>query len=261
MVDEIARRRPPDPSLLDRIARVAHGVRAARRGWCSCTTTSRRPSTSSACTSSSCKQCYHGRRELTAYIARCDLALGDSEFNRQELEALGFPPTGVLPVVPDFAHLDVPPDPRRARGRSTTSWTNILFVGRVDPEQEARRCDPRPSTPTRRCYNPRSRLLLVGSYGGFETYLAHAARARRAARRAGRPHPRPGHERGADGALRRRRSLPLRQRARGLLRAARSRAFYKRCRCSPTPRRRCRRRWTAAACCTTRKDPFERRAR
>ncbi len=50
--------------------------------------------------------CYHGRRELGAYVGRCDLALGDSEFNRQELEGLGFPATGALPVVPGFAHLD-----------------------------------------------------------------------------------------------------------------------------------------------------------
>ena len=28
------------------------------------------------------KLCFRGRRELTAYIDRCDLALGDSEYNR-----------------------------------------------------------------------------------------------------------------------------------------------------------------------------------
>ena len=33
------------------------------------------------------KLCFRGRRELTAYIERCDLALGDSEYNRRELEA------------------------------------------------------------------------------------------------------------------------------------------------------------------------------
>ena len=33
--------------------------------------------------------CYLGRRELSAYVPRCELALGDSEFNRQELEASG----------------------------------------------------------------------------------------------------------------------------------------------------------------------------
>ncbi len=62
------------------------------------------------------KLCFRGRRELTAYIDRCDLALGDSEYNRQELEALGFRDTGVLPVVPDFTHLDVPPDTPARRG-------------------------------------------------------------------------------------------------------------------------------------------------
>ena len=39
------------------------------------------------------RQCYHGRRELLPYRSRCELALGDSEFNRQELEALGFSAT------------------------------------------------------------------------------------------------------------------------------------------------------------------------
>ena len=66
------------------------------------------------------KLCFRGRRELTAYIDRCDLALGDSEYNRQELEALGFPRTGVLPVVPDFT----PPrraTRSRARRRSSTT--------------------------------------------------------------------------------------------------------------------------------------------
>ena len=32
--------------------------------------------------------CYLGRRELALYKSRCDLALGDSEFNRQELDGL-----------------------------------------------------------------------------------------------------------------------------------------------------------------------------
>jgi hypothetical protein len=32
------------------------------------------------------RQCFRGRRELRAYANRSDLALGDSEFNRQDLE-------------------------------------------------------------------------------------------------------------------------------------------------------------------------------
>ena len=62
------------------------------------------------------RQCFRGRRELHAYVDRCDLAMGDSEFNRQDLEALGFPRTAVLPVVPDFSHLDREPN-RARRGR------------------------------------------------------------------------------------------------------------------------------------------------
>ena len=114
--------------------------------------------------------CYHGRRELAAYTLRCDLALGDSEVNRKELDELGFPATGVLPVVPGFTHLDGPPNDLVARGFDD-EWTNVLFVGRIIPNKRIEnliRCFAAYKTR----YNPRSRLLIVGSYGGFERYLA-----------------------------------------------------------------------------------------
>ena len=116
------------------------------------------------------KLCFRGRRELTAYVGRCTLALGDSEYNRQELEALGFPATGVLPVVPGFAHLDLPPDARIAASFDD-GWTNILFVGRVIPNKKFENVIRAFHAYRTRC-NPRSRLLLVGSHGGFEKYLA-----------------------------------------------------------------------------------------
>jgi glycosyltransferase involved in cell wall biosynthesis len=113
--------------------------------------------------------CYHGRRELAAYTGRCDLALGDSEFNRQELEGLGFPATGVLPVVPGFSHLDGPPNDLVARGFDD-EWTNVLFVGRVIPNKRIENLI-RFFAAYKTRYNPRSRLLVVGSCGGFERYL------------------------------------------------------------------------------------------
>jgi glycosyltransferase involved in cell wall biosynthesis len=115
-------------------------------------------------------QCFHGRRELTAYVSRCDLALGDSEYNRRELDTLGFSPTGVLPVVPDFSHLDVSPDHLLSTSFND-GWTNVLFVGRVIP---SKRFDNliRYFHAYKTLYNPRSRLLLVGSDSGFERYLA-----------------------------------------------------------------------------------------
>ena len=39
-----------------------------------------------------------GRRELATLVGHVDLALGDSEFNRLELEETGFTRTGVLPI-------------------------------------------------------------------------------------------------------------------------------------------------------------------
>ncbi len=95
-----------------------------------------------------------------------------------------------------------------------------MFVGRVIPNKKFEDVI-RAFHAYRTRHNPRSRLLLVGSYSGFERYLAMLHVAHRAARHARRALPRPRVERGADGALRRRRSVPLRQRARGLLRADR----------------------------------------
>jgi L-malate glycosyltransferase len=116
------------------------------------------------------KLCFRGRRELTAYIDRCDLALGDSEYNRQELASLGFRSTGVLPVVPDFSHLDLAQDSLLATNFND-DWTNVMFVGRVIPNKKFEDVI-RAFHAYRLRYNRRSRLLLVGSYSGFERYLA-----------------------------------------------------------------------------------------
>jgi glycosyltransferase involved in cell wall biosynthesis len=116
------------------------------------------------------RQCFRGRRELRAYAGRCDLALGDSEFNRQDLEGLGFPRTDVLPVVPDFSHLDRHPDWLIARDFDD-DWTNVIFVGRVIANKKIEDVI-RFFHAYHAFYNPRSRLLIVGAQSGFERYLA-----------------------------------------------------------------------------------------
>jgi glycosyltransferase involved in cell wall biosynthesis len=115
-------------------------------------------------------ECFRGRRELRAYADRCDLALGDSEFNRQDLEALGFTRTGVLPVVPDFSHLDGGAD-RTVADLFDDTWTNVLFVGRMVPNKKLEDLI-RFFHAYHTFYNPRSRLLLLGSHGGLERYTA-----------------------------------------------------------------------------------------
>src|SRR5262245_55780044 len=114
--------------------------------------------------------CLKGRRELGIYPGRVDLALGDSEFNRAELEALGFSPTGVLPVVPDLSHLDVAPNALVAAGFDD-DWTNIVFVGRIIPNKRIEDVI-RYFHAYQRGFNQRSRLIFVGSYTGYERYLA-----------------------------------------------------------------------------------------
>jgi L-malate glycosyltransferase len=77
-----------------------------------------------------------GRRELTTLVGRVDLALGDSEYNRQELEALGFARTGVFPIAVDTARITAAP-PRPALDQLLDDGlVNFLFVGRIAPNKK-----------------------------------------------------------------------------------------------------------------------------
>jgi glycosyltransferase involved in cell wall biosynthesis len=140
------------------------------------------------------RKCYHGRRELLAYRSRVDLALGASEFNRQELAAAGFTNTAVLPVVPDFSHLDVEPDVR-IYDSFDDDLTNILFVGRLIGNKRPDNLI-RYAHAYRTVFNPDARTNR-GSHEHFGGYLADL-RAGRPAERAERAPARPGDERRVD---------------------------------------------------------------
>lgn len=76
-----------------------------------------------------------GRRELATLARRVDLAIGVSEFNRQELETLGFGETAVVPLVVNTARLtEAPPNPALQEILSD-GFQNILFVGRLAPNK------------------------------------------------------------------------------------------------------------------------------
>jgi glycosyltransferase involved in cell wall biosynthesis len=112
--------------------------------------------------------CYHGRRELSAFGRRVRLAVGDSEFNRSELEAMGFHPTGVLPLLLDSRRLDQFPN-EVVLEMFDDGKTNILFVGRVIPNK----CFHdliKVFAFYQRYLDSNSRLLLVGEWVGFEKY-------------------------------------------------------------------------------------------
>jgi glycosyltransferase involved in cell wall biosynthesis len=113
--------------------------------------------------------CYHGRRELAAFVDRTSLALGDSDFNRAELEVIGFHPTGVLPLLLDRQQLDVPPSPTILRMYDDDK-TNFLFVGRVIPNKRFEDII-KVFYIYQKFIDPNCRLLLVGESKGFERYL------------------------------------------------------------------------------------------
>jgi glycosyltransferase involved in cell wall biosynthesis len=112
--------------------------------------------------------CYHGRRELEAFVPRVRMAVGDSEFNRSELEAMGFHPTGVLPLILDPNRLSLPPS-QVVLEMFDDDKTNFLFVGRVIPNK----CFHdliKVFAFYQRFIDRNSRLLLVGEWVGFEKY-------------------------------------------------------------------------------------------
>lgn len=110
-----------------------------------------------------------GREEVKSLASSCHLALGDSEFNRKELESVGFGPTAVLPILVDFApYRDVEPSPVLSRmlgdGR-----LNFLFVGRVFPNKRFEDL-ARLAFFYKKYVSEDFRFLLVGKAGRMERY-------------------------------------------------------------------------------------------
>jgi L-malate glycosyltransferase len=77
-----------------------------------------------------------GRQELATLIGRVDLALGDSEYNRQELESLGFAHTGVFPIAVDTARVTGHVDRPALEEILDDGLVNFLFVGRIAPNKK-----------------------------------------------------------------------------------------------------------------------------
>ena len=77
-----------------------------------------------------------GRRELKTLVGHVDLALGVSEFNRRELEDLGFSATGVLPIAVDTARLTGPARCPAIEQLLDEELVNFLFVGRIAPNKK-----------------------------------------------------------------------------------------------------------------------------
>jgi glycosyltransferase involved in cell wall biosynthesis len=112
-----------------------------------------------------------GRRELQSLVGRVELALGDSEFNRQELESLGFTRTGVLPIAVDTDRITAAP-PRPALEKILgDGLINILFVGRIVPNKRIED-HVKLAEVYKRYVDSYYRFIFVGRYDGVPAYYA-----------------------------------------------------------------------------------------
>ena len=116
------------------------------------------------------RECYKGRLEINMFVDRVDLALGDSDFNRRELAAVGYKNTGVLPILMNFKKFDGPGDPV-VRALYEKKKTTILYVGRAIPNKKFEDVI-KVFYFYKKHFNPEARLILAGDYRGQDRYLA-----------------------------------------------------------------------------------------
>ena len=112
-----------------------------------------------------------GRRELGTLAGRVDLALGDSDFNRQELESLGFRPTGVLPIAVNTERITNAPRRPALEKILSDGLINILYVGRIVPNKRIED-HIRLAEVYKRYVDSYYRFIFVGRYDGMPSYYA-----------------------------------------------------------------------------------------
>jgi glycosyltransferase involved in cell wall biosynthesis len=120
------------------------------------------------------RYCHQGRNELAQLAKRVDLALGVSEFNRQELLAAGFPRTGTAPLIIDFSSWDIPVSPVLA-DMYADGKVNVAYLGRIAPVKKIEDLLKTFSF-FQRSFHAESRLFIIGENREFLRYLASLQR-------------------------------------------------------------------------------------
>jgi glycosyltransferase involved in cell wall biosynthesis len=112
-----------------------------------------------------------GRRELASLVGRVDLALGVSEFNRSELDVLGFGRTAVLPIAVSFDRLLDAPSCPALEAMLDDGLANILFVGRIAPNKRVED-HIRLAEHYKRYVDDAYRFVFVGRYDAVPRYYS-----------------------------------------------------------------------------------------
>jgi len=112
-----------------------------------------------------------GRKDLATLAGRVDLALGVSDFNRRELESLGFERTGVLPIAVDTARLTGAPPRPALDATLDDDFVNFLFVGRIAPNKKIED-HIRLAEIYKRNIDSHYRFIFVGRYDSVPRYYS-----------------------------------------------------------------------------------------
>lgn len=114
--------------------------------------------------------CISGRAQLSDLVDHIDFAICDSDYNKEELDILGYKNTVTLPIIfDDSDYKNTVPSEKLLKKYKDDGYTNILFVGRIAPNKKQE--DVISSFHVYNKYiNPKSRLILVGSSTSMENY-------------------------------------------------------------------------------------------
>jgi glycosyltransferase involved in cell wall biosynthesis len=118
-----------------------------------------------------CRLAAAGRAELAAIVDRVDLAVGVSEFNRRELDEMGFPRTSVAPLLVNTGRLTSAAPVLPLERLLQDGLVNILFVGRVAPNKKIED-HIRLAEQFKRYVDIYYRFIFVGKYDAVPRYFS-----------------------------------------------------------------------------------------
>nr|MBA2440479.1 glycosyltransferase [Thermoleophilaceae bacterium] len=109
-----------------------------------------------------------GREQLRRLAEKCELGIGDSEYNRQELAEAGFARTAVVPLLLDWRAYETAPS-ERVLAELAGERTDLVVVGQLLPQKAVH--DVIEGFARYREGDPAARLHLVGSSAMSGDYL------------------------------------------------------------------------------------------
>lgn len=117
------------------------------------------------------ERCQTGVDQVKKMSKVFDYAVADSAFNKEDLISMGYDcPIEVAPILIDFEDYRRSPNPE-VMARFQDDLTNIVFTGRIVPNKKQEDIIAA-FYYYKKFFNPKSRLILVGSGKGMERYLS-----------------------------------------------------------------------------------------